>query len=954
MGPTLSEVYELTIPEEVGITLTDQRTVSSVVTLTGADSITNLWQEFISYPQIRSFLIAAAQAAVVNQTHKQFSNIMDVVGISPTPFNGHDTRWVLQEIRKQMLHSTKRRETAEEYLISIAEGLGTGHSTIDDIFAMARLFQFAHNWQELETPTVVVEIETIGFEDMHREQRTQICGLCNVLGKAFDVHIVAAPDTQSYLRDRHRDDLPGVNDWQKTYQNENQHGEEIDFDPDGRPVAILRVLSNESDGTLSYHALYANFEKDKSWVRQGLITLDNHNLVSKFGSPKNKKVTIRSTGQDVLESIRNRSHVQADIENGVNDSPNSQQHRRVSRNRIVRTTEGQPATATDSNGTLPPTIPDAEDKNSSNYSTAYMSAAMRDAIAACGDETGSITIVDDGVEGIDSSTQLVSVDETRGEVAVSVHATNPLDYSVSNAVALSHPKLIYKALDEATLDDVLTNEPAAILRNARQIGYLTDEALDDGGEVQNMLVQWGEDIADLTRRLSNKEYGADEYDDRSALLSQILRQSHGLAGSVVHLLDTAGIDIIRDIRVPASLSSSKIENLAESITHSVMIQSRYKNFAAYRQLYEPRDEYREHSFSVEVDAADPFGTFIGSMVIRGGSAARLEPVLASALEAYEPHENAPEFSVPVKMGGVGRKHVNLAATRVLDRKNLRVTQDAVSVLDALVDSPMGVTRALEQLDGEAESRHLQSSEIRYALRHLSATDLLSGLPRSVAKIVITLLEAKEPISQKELTERADVTGQTVRNHGETMTNTGLVQYDEKSSGGKKWRVALSFRNERGEDIFPAACSVLLQDSANETTGRRVFTGECECCGQCEVIISDGKTVTVNESCLVSRWGEVYAALTGGHTSCDTTTKEICVGVEPKQTAIMDTVENENEKVPTTHNAATEAGGDDTKESGPDGIDLSTTEKEENEPIFEFPDVSLDDVETGSVDEYNSQ
>ncbi|WP_394338903.1 HTH domain-containing protein, partial [Halorubrum sp. Atlit-26R] len=53
---------------------------------------------------------------------------------------------------------------------------------------------------------------------------------------------------------------------------------------------------------------------------------------------------------------------------------------------------------------------------------------------------------------------------------------------------------------------------------------------------------------------------------------------------------------------------------------------------------------------------------------------------------------------------------------------------------------------------------------------------------------MTLLEATEPVTQSELAERAGVTGQTIRNRSDELTETGLVQWEREPSGVKKWRV----------------------------------------------------------------------------------------------------------------------------------------------------------------------
>jgi hypothetical protein len=395
-----------------------------------------------------------------------------------------------------------------------------------------------------------------------------------------------------------------------------------------------------------------------------------------------------------------------------------------------------------------------------------------------------------------------------------------------------------------------------------------------------------------------------------------MRHGHGLAGSIVHLLDAAGIDVIRDVRVPASLNSKKIEDLATSLAHAVTIQSGYDEYNAHRQLYEPRPGYRENSSDVEVDAADPVGRFIGSMVIRGGSASRLEPVLAEELQGLEPHEDAPEFCVPIKIRGIKRENFSVATRRVLNRKNLWTTKDAISVLHAVVNSPFRVTQALHQLHESPEPRNIKSVEIRYALQHLRAADVLSELQPSVGKIVTALLSATEPISQTELTERADVTGQTVRNRADALIDLGLIKYEKKSSGAKEWRMMLSFDSERGYDVFPSTCSQSSHDVVSDCK-------ECECAGTSLTALHKGKSGGMDNSCLLSELERVRMALADIEAPYDETTYEISLGPDVKQTAIGDAVDAENDGILASDTRKSEE-RDDTEDESTDADDTNTT------------------------------
>jgi len=389
---------------------------------------------------------------------------------------------------------------------------------------------------------------------------------------------------------------------------------------------------------------------------------------------------------------------------------------------------------------------------------------------------------------------------------------------VGIAMALAHPKLISEALSETTLTSILDNTPVEVLSWVRQIAYVSFSEIE-ADSLQDALLGWRSGIKDLVRRLKVNDYGASEFDSRDDLFSEILRQAHGLAGCIVHLLDEAGIHVVRDIRIPSGVKSSKLEGVAGSIAHSITVQSQYNGFSAHRQLFESREGYRANSFTAKVDAADPFGSLIGSIVVRGGSATRVESDLETELEAFETVEDAPEFAIPITIRKVTRDDVASAADRVLDRKNINLIQTAVPILDRLVDSPFGITRVLRCLDNPSDRRDIELNELRYALQLLSGDDLLSDQPRSVGRVIKALLNASGPVTQTELADRANVTTQTIRNHESIIKSTGFVQCEKTESGKKNWSIALSTDSE--QDEAPRSCS----QQSGERTKYEVLVGD---------------------------------------------------------------------------------------------------------------------------------
>ena len=266
--------------------------------------------------------------------------------------------------------------------------------------------------------------------------------------------------------------------------------------------------------------------------------------------------------------------------------------------------------------------------------------------------------------------------------------------------------------------------------------------------------------------------------------------------------------------MPSGLETSSLKELATSIGITTAIQSKYGVFACYRQLFEAREEKRWTALSPTVDADDPLGTLIGSLVVRGGDVHRLRPKLEHSLETPTAlAEDAPEFAVQVSLSTVDRTAYASAATRILQAKNLRPTRDIVSLLHALTGSPYAAARALQQLAGEDDRRELRPDELRYALGTLESEQLLSDLPPAVGRIVQTLLTAESRLSQRGLADRADVSTRTVRSYRDRLEALDLIRIDENG-----YRLALSFQTatERHDPVVPTVLeeSQTLLDAAD--------------------------------------------------------------------------------------------------------------------------------------------
>ena len=875
-----------TIPDSAGITRVDPDASMGKVILTGHNTVTEVWGDLIGNTEIIDRLFIAARKAMTGLEFDEADRLLDSLGITDTATMGHNTRLMIREMGSNL----ERAKNVRWDFLEVVKELGTGTSTVEDIISMGRLFQFVHYENQhlainKETLTITVKIEYEKFKNNKRSQRTNICRLLCILGKAFDIRLAISRKTQAFLKESHYEDLPCVSEWLSTHRGHNDPSEALlKLDPHGTSARILSALNRSPDGTLSYSELYEIVDKSDSRVRQCLIDLREGGLVTSFGVQNNKKVTLHETGAEILTTLQKQSDRRFSSSVDTKPTPKYERHRRISPSRhSSKTRDGAETRVSCYSEKECVVYPNDEEnaievnqKSNSNYPTGRMCLSMRDAIAACGNKSSTVTIVDTDIDHLDTSTQLFAVDDANSEVLVSSHATTPIDYTVGIAMALADPKFITEALSERVLSAILDDTPTEILSRARQIAPVSIDC-NEASALQYALVKWRNKIVDLTRYLKQNDYGHGQFDCQNDILSELLRQAHGLTGCIVHLLDEAGTDIVRDVRIPSGLNSSKIDALAESIAHSITIQSRYKSFSAHRQLFETREDLRSSSLTTEVDTADPLGTLIGAMVIRGGSATRIEPVLATKLNALDPVEDAPKFAIPITMRDVSRSNVLTAAERALERLNIKLTKDALSVLDAVADSPFEVTRALYYLNPVSDQRDIESVELRYALQQLSPDDLLSDLPTSVGQIMMALIQAPEPIAQKQLAGQADVSPQTIRNHEDAMVSTGLVKYERRAGGAKEWRVTLSFDWEQ-DDIYP---SVNVEDAF-----QKLVDEKCECSDTCVTQQNRGEQ-REDSSCPVLRWRQIQVAAQNACEADKNKRYVVLVGNSPEQRSDLD-------------------------------------------------------------------
>jgi biotin operon repressor len=392
-------------------------------------------------------------------------------------------------------------------------------------------------------------------------------------------------------------------------------------------------------------------------------------------------------------------------------------------------------------------------------------------------------------------------------LVVSAEYDNPLQFWVSTARALTDWRTFEHVLDEDRLTEAngvgeFITDAKGYLRGTRCLGYLPD-SVEDGVDYADALQEARDDLLELTRDLRNDEFEMDESEFRGV----ITREALGLAGTMTHVLDLAGVDVVREVRLPEfsrNFDADRQETLLESLAIGTAIASRYGHHVAYRQLFETREEKRRQALTPTVDATDPLGEHIGSWSIVGNFGNRAKQ-FADALrdrlsEPADLVDDAPEFAVPVDVvDEPDRAAYARVARRVLGGKRLRLTRETLSVLEAFATTPYDVADALHELGREGQRRDLRVSEVRYALAYLDADRLLRDATPTVRALVKALLDADRPLSQQALAERAGVSRTSAWRHLETVQALGLV---EETPEGYRLRLAFHTDEERHADVLP--------------------------------------------------------------------------------------------------------------------------------------------------------
>lgn len=784
------------------------------------------------------------------------------------------------------------------------------------------------------TPTVVVKIST-GFEsELRSDQREEVIWLLAQLARCVDLRIVASTVWQRKLFHRYREDLPFSEEDIARSPQRPAHIEEcveraeLELNPKGRETHLLRLLSRESSETLNYPQLESAMSVDKSRVGQCLRPLRELDLVETFDGRERMEIEITSAGKQYVESVNARIGRQETLDATFSETSKRCDDSRVApaaredalqweggetpERRVVNEDEGETADEE--------AAKEATDRNRlPRYHQVRGLSRWRAAAVRGVAQPGGVSIVDQPFEeGDDRGEPKFYYDEDADEVVVGAQYDNPTQWGICVARSLASGHMFKHVLTperiEAERLGEMLDDHADLLRDTRCLGYLADRDATAENYIE-ALKEAEQELANMT-----KEFARGQYEDRNAIRGDILRNALGLAGTVVHALDMCGVEVIRMVHIPRysrDFVESDITDLLKTLSMHAAIQSHYGDYAAFRQLFEKREE--KFVGEPNIDAADPFGQMIGSIVIAAPNIDKEngkldgEETVATQFSAElrrrlanprEVRDDAPEMGIklPVKERP-DRASYAQTIRHMCKAKGLSPTREAVSMMGMLAGSPYDAAEALSALAPErkAPGRPIRLDEVRTALRTLEPARIMASLRKpALSKIVHALLATETPLNKAELANRAGVHEDSFRNHEDKLLAFDLMS---KSGGGYYFNIPFRSDEEGVEDAPTPLLPWYVAESDGEVLVRDVLAEVVY------VLVSDSERFADPDDevagALFAPPGEQLSALREAWEWVDEwirlveiavnrpgggerpATRTITFGVEPEQTSITD-------------------------------------------------------------------
>lgn len=650
-------------------------------------------------------------------------------------------------------------------------------------------------------PELRIELP-LEFWDVTAEQRRRWLAFLGDVSAGLPVELALGPVDRRRLCAEHSDVLPAsVNGEAKQTTPRTTAARALSQGvAEGPSWSVLKILDRTGAERAPLSRLYNDVltgDVSKSAVRHRVSSLAEDGLVHRITVDGERHVALTAAGRAALDLAdgADRSLRTPSRESEGEDSEPSA----VSQNGSVNNPQKLTAGTVDAYArTGQPPRPDGEVEEAaapagedSPATTRWLGLEEHHAAAAAA-EPGEIALDDcrDGSmmdRGSHGDVGL-STDLQRREVVVSINFDSTICRTATRlAAALASDEVAGRVLTDNRLQDRLqglANGNLPVLRLGRQLGWLSEEEVDPValrqrlGTVRNQLLS---DLADVG--------SGDNFDQE--LAADVTRRAHGLAGTVSHILDMLGFDLIRTVDVHNCSQNVVDDRAARSLGRWMAIQtaisSRYGHYNAYRVLFEQREEYREAMLGSPV-VDEPTGDVFGSWVIRGVSADKLAPDLQPD-EYLEPvderRRNAEAFLLEVDVVDANRREaVAAAVSRIGSFRGLEPTSEAVSLLHSTV-STWGAAEALSNL-GEQDlgtERPLLLDELRYALGTLDPQRLLPTVDGSGAAATLSeLLNSEGKLSKGEVARRAGITQPTVSSAVDVLQALGLVDVEDLGAG----------------------------------------------------------------------------------------------------------------------------------------------------------------------------
>ncbi|WP_248911059.1 DUF5817 domain-containing protein [Halocatena marina] len=723
------------------------------------------------------------------------------------------------------------------------------------------------------TPRIAVHLSHDFFEHK-RIQRVRLLDFLVELSRGMDIRIVChgslAPKKLLRL---HEADLPSrcVTEAPQPYHDaakqagaaprEVAEAALTDLGLDHPAITVLERLADESSERLAYGVLKADtvFSVSEAAVGKRVRTLIEHRLVSKDQFNTTNYIQLLPAGSRFLD----RREQELDAQD------------------VQTVLDGFSSAETDDSAAESAASTDLTDPPKHSHGTVYTGASTGRGVGGDGamseEEPLAVAGVDDDVVAagewlsLDQQTAVssavsddfdialadepaptrdhcgdyqVGYNEAEQEIVVSLQPSPLAARTVTRlCAALLDPRLINTLLTPERLDGAdgedlgsLLDDAVspAVLRAARQLGWLPDRAATGEDYPEQLISAMKTLFSDVDDIGSGEDFDPE-------LARSVCRRGQGLAGTITHIYDLLGWNVIRELTFPEysrHFHEDRSTHL-QTLATQVAITSRYGHYPMSRIVYEERADKRDGSLGAPaVDDIDPSGDLIGSWVLRGPGIDRMASELSN-LEAYanldvqDEGANFAAFFTDIQIGQATRlESVRETARRLCHMKQLEPTRPATALLYALTGSVYQTATALSGLAAETDPsrRTITLDEVRFALATLDPASLLpeldedeEGTRRKSArsKLLHAQLTASTPLTTSEWAEKAGVSEESIRTHRDDLTVLGLLEIDDRGAGRATfYRLRLPFRDERGDDDAPRPTHLVAPEDESQSRSIR--------------------------------------------------------------------------------------------------------------------------------------